>query len=348
MDVLHDASYRQLVKLASVYRMPKYVTDHSPMEKIAADELDDALFADVAHRRFPIDSAGSTWLSAAYFNENRELVDSDIRPYVESNIKLAAGIYNIDKDVKGVLEHRAVEINPENEPSNYGFTAPTGERFYPMFDTEGIKRASAHFDLHRAEMPAQIRRQIACAIVKKAAENETPIDMSVYREAGIGIPNKIDMLDNILHRAQITKDASYQMVIANLARAVGSASAEELTPDILEKLADTLSEIDAAEGLDKEYGRTVLAPADFIYSLTVKEAADFMKDALTLDRHTFSIRKLAEMDPSVFKSALDDVIFGAITDKAGKLDPVKMAEVLPTLPVPDKMVLERHIAACCE
>ena len=347
MDVLHDTSWRQWLKIASTYKVPKYVLDHSPMEKDAAAILDDALFADSGKLMFPIGTAADTWLSAAYFNENRGLVDSVVRAQVESNIKMAASLWNIDKDVKDVLEFKKAEAVPEDDPSNYGYIDKKGNRYFPMFDDEGVKRAADYFDRFRGAMPSSIRKSVAVSIVKKATASNIAVQTSVFREAGIGIPNKIDLMDNLLDRAYMTKDAGCSAVIANLVTAVAHCPPDELM-DNLDKIAHVIETLDMANGLDAQYGRTLLAPADFIYALMPKQAAEFVKDALTLNQHTFSIRKLAETDPGIFKMALGDDLFKAITTDKGALDASKMAEVLPTLPKPDKMVLEDQIIACCE
>jgi hypothetical protein len=48
-----------------------------------------------------------------------------------------------------------------------------------MFDSEGVKRASEHFEMHRAEYPAPIRRTIACAIAKKASISVRTVQRAV-------------------------------------------------------------------------------------------------------------------------------------------------------------------------
>lgn len=347
MDVLHDTSWRQWIKIAGTYRVPKYVTDHSPMDKEAAAKLDAALFADPVNMQFPVDCAASTWLSAAYFNENRSQFDRELADHIEGNIKLAAGIYNIDKDVKDVLEYRKAEIDPATIPSNYGYIDKRGQKYYPMFDIEGVKRAADNFERFRHKLPAHIKKAVAVAMVKKAQELDVALHTCVFREAGIGLPNKPDLMDNLLDRAYITKDAECAAVIASLVGVVAHSPAEELMEN-LDKLAHVVTELDKANGMDAKYGKSILPPADFIYSMMPKDAADFVKDALVLHRHTFSIRKLAEVDPDVFRAALGDDMFKAIATDRGALDPVKMAEILPTLPSPDKLALEEHIIASCE
>lgn len=347
MDVLHDTSWKGWLKIASTYKVPKYVLDHAPMEKEAAAVLDDALFADYGKKMFPIDTPANTWLSAAYFNENRSSVDDIVRTQIESNIKMAGSIWNIDKDVKDVLEYRPVEYVPEADISNYGYIDKKGNHYFPMFDDEGVKRAADNFDQFRSRMPADIRRKVACAIVKKAHASNIAISGSVFREARIGLPNKIDLMDNLLDRAYLTKNGESGAVVANLVKVVAASQPTELM-DNLDKLANVLTELDRLNGMDDQYGRTILAPVDFIYAMMPKQAAAFVKDALTLDQHTFSIRKLAAADPGIFKTALGEDLFKAISDDKGKLDATKMADVLPTLPRPDKMMLEGHIIACCE
>jgi hypothetical protein len=69
-------------------------------------------------------------------------------------------------------------------------------------------------------------------------------------------------------------------------------------------------------------------------------------DSVELHQYVFSIQKLATLHPSVF-SILGDDFAKELTFDSGELDPTKLAAILPTLPRPDKIVLEEHIASVC-
>ena len=346
MDVTHDNSWGQWSSIAGTYEVPPYVLDYPVLTKEAAEKLDDNLFADPVNKQFPLESKAATWLSAAYFNENRSGLEPVLGEYVEGRIKAAAAMYGISGEVGSVLVFRHAVIDPESDPSNYGYIAEDGSRYYPMFDAEGVKRASEHFEQYRSEYPAPVRRKIASAIAKKSAQDNVGISMAVFREAGMGYPNRVDLADNLLDRAHLTVNEDVKALVASMGKLAAMVAPEELY-DNLDKIAEVVDTIDRLNGMDKAYGRKLLAPSDFLYSMTSKQANDLQKDALHLNQYTFSITKLAALDPDIFKAALGDDMFDAIS-VAGKLDLDKMAAVLPTLPRPDKMALEEYITACCD
>jgi hypothetical protein len=188
---------------------------------------------------------------------------------------------------------------------------------------------------------------LAKAITKKAHAGNIEVHASVVRNAGIGLPVKIDIADHLLDRAYLTKDADCAAVIASMVRAVAACPPEELV-DNLDKLAHVIEQLDIANGMDSQYGRSILHPAEFVYSMAPAEGVAFIKNAIKLHQHTFNAKKLAELDPDILKAALGDDVVKAISGPDGALDPDKMAEVLPTLPRPDKITLEEHIVASCE
>lgn len=347
MDMLHDTSWRQYMTIAATYKLPEYVLAYEPMTKDAAATMDDALFADVVYKRFPIDTPASTWLSAAYFNENRKDIPSDLATVVEDNIKMAASLYGIDQDVKNVLEYQA--SSPEIPDSYYGYVDKAGHKHYPMFDSLGVEKAGEHYAKHRFTYAPEIRKQISSAIVKRANETDVAVPHAVFRDAGVGATNMEDLSDNLLYRAQVLmdKDAELATVIANMSKALNAATPAEVSEQ-LDKVATIIEAADRIYGLDKVYGREYLAPQDFIYSMDIKQASAFVKDAISLNRHVFSLDKLATLDPDIFKTALGADLFSSIVDEKGTLSKTKMAEVLPTLPRPDKIMLEEHIVACCD
>lgn len=347
MDVLHDSSWRQWFNIAKTYKVPEYVMNHEVMDKNAAADLDDTLFADAGKRMFPLDSKANTWLSAAYFNENRDNIDAEVRPIIENNIKTAAVVWGITDEVNDVLSTRHVEVSPEDDVHNYGFIDSNGHTYFPLFDEEGVKRASEFFDKFKDSLPTEVRSSLAKTIVKKAGDYNIEIHTSVIRNAGIGLPVKIDIADHLLDRAYLTKDAECATVIASMIKTVAACQPEELVEN-LDKLAHVIEQLDIVNGMDKEYGKSIVHPFDFVYSMVPYEAISFIKDAMPLHQYTFSVEKLAKVDPDVFKAALGEEIFKSISNPDGSLNADKMAEVLPTLPRSDKITLEEHIVASCE
>jgi len=117
-------------------------------------------------------------------------------------------------------------------------------------------------------------------------------------------------------------------------------SAEELAQNI-EKVADNIDQLDRLNGLEKHYNTKILFPSEVVYAMSMKQASSYVDDALTLHKRTFSIEKLAGLSPDIFGVLGDDLVTDLSTD--GALCAEKMAMILPTLPRPDKKLLEDHL-----
>lgn len=357
MDMLHDSCCRTWLGLCNSYEhmVPSFVMDSKLLDEKTASAISDNLFADPARRLFPIDSEASTWLSAAYFAKNAEAL-----PYrkvecafVEAEIKAAADVFGIRKDVDAIMDTiRApvVEKCAADNDSNYGLIMrddATGEvlaKRYPMFDDRGVKLACDYFEQYRGRYPMAIRKSIAKNIMSKAAEYGIDVNSlrsCVLREAGYGIPRKDVLMNEILERAQLTKDAESTIALANINEMVYSLSGTDIGEN-LDKIAEVLDTFDRANGLTKHYGVRITTPADAIYSVDIKMAEAVLDDSLELDKHIFSLSKLAELPASVFGDVLGDDFVNAIS-KEGQVVMEKLADNLHSLPKPDKAALEDHL-----
>lgn len=352
MDVINDQGYRQWLSIEQQYKVPEYVYNHEPLSKEAADVLPDSLFADIVHRQFPVSSAADTWMSAAYFNENKhQIKSSDLKGYIEQVIKKAAEQYGVAGDIDAVLCKRAVEVlDPENDEDSYCLVIKdakggTTSRQYPVFDAEGVKRASVYFAANRSSYPLETRTRIAIGIARKAAQFGVDVPEVVSKEAMDAVPYRPFLMAELMERTLLTKDAEAATVIGALVETLQFASSEELIKSA-EDFVSTIDELDQLNGLDKYYGSRLLSPSEVVFSMTVKQAESLAHDSITLNRLTFSATKLASLSADLFKEALGDDILTEISDN-GRLVADKLAAVIPTLPRPDKLILEQAIVSAC-
>ena len=351
MDITNDQGYRQWLSIEQDYKVPEFVYAHEPITKEAAEALPDTLFADIVHREFPICSPADTWMSAAYYNENKHQIKSAyLRGYIEQTIKSAAAEYGIGADVESALCRRAVELaDPENDDGNYCLVMKTASgatsRSYPVFDAEGVKRACVYFAANRSAYPLETRTKIAIGLARKAAQYGVDVPELISKEAMDAVPYRPFLMAELMERALLTKDAEAATVIGSLVEMLQFASSDDLVKSA-EDFVHTLDDLDQLNGLDKYYGTRLLSPSEVVFSMTVKKAEALAADAITLGSMTFSAVKLAGLPPSVFGEALGDDVLTEISED-GKLSADKMASVIPTLPRPDKLVLEQAIAALC-
>jgi len=344
MDILNDTSNMQLLEISDRYDVPSYVLNSVPLEKSAAEQLPTELFADQALRQFPIDSKASTWLSAAFFNENEEKMASGLRDHVKQMILKAAAIYNIDQDVKDVFSSEKKAEIVENR-TIYCYTDDNGGRHYPISGPNGVKRACDYFENHFREYEAGKRHEIAKGIAKVAMDMGVEPSRTVMIEGGFGIVDRVALHDEILERMKMTKDAEAAALLGNLSELLSVADAKELDRETV-KVAEIMDCIDALNGMDNH---KYWSPLQAICPMTVKEAKAMVDRSVDLDGLVFDSVKLAEkVDPQIFVDVLGEEFTKELFDGSGRFDAEKIAEIVPTLPLPDKRLLAKHIVANCE
>jgi len=346
MDIVQDNSHRGLLAVASKHVVPEYVGTHELLDKQAAEKLHDNEYADPSLRCFPVDTAANTWLSAAYFAENKGQVHRTKRAHVKETIQRAARIHGNSADVDAVLSKQATpSVPPEQDDNNFCWLIKDASgkivvKKYPVFDAYGVKTAMEYFDRYRGRYPLEVRREIATNLLKKAQEHGVEPSAPVLKTAGYGAPHRPTLTEELLERAKLTKDAEAAVVFANLNEVLAHCSAEELAQNI-EKVADNIDQLDRLNGLEKHYNTKILFPSEVVYAMSMKQASSYVDDALTLHKRTFSIEKLAGLSPDIFGVLGDDLVTDLSTD--GALCAEKMAMILPTLPRPDKKLLEDHL-----
>ena len=353
MDVLNDQSHRRWITIAEAHNVPSYVYDQEVPVKEAYADAPDSLFADPVHRMFPIDTPATTWLAAAYFNDaGGQIKQADLRECIRDRIVRAAETYGIAGDVKTALDLRAAEpVNPEDVDANYAYVVKdaagkTASRRYGIFDRDGLEKACSYFSRNRSAYQIEERTKIAAGILRRALELGGPdVPELVHKEAADAVPYRPALLQELFERARLTKDAEASTIIGTLVEVVGFATSDELIKNA-DALVAVIDDLDKLNGMTKHYGRDILSPNEVVYAMPVKDAEALMDDTVTLDRIAFSSVKLAELDPSVFGDVLGEDFIAQVS-KDGKLDAAKMAAILPTLPRPDRAVLEASIVRQC-
>lgn len=352
MDALHDASHRTWYQIGTQFEklVPDYVGNATLPTKEAEENMGDRDFADEGRRLFPIDSPAATWLSAAYFAKNASECyrNKVVRDAVAMRIKHAAATYGIAADVDVItsaMSAPVVEKSAAEDDSNYGWVQTVGnhkERRFAMFDATGVKKAAAYFIENRNKYPFAVRKTIATNILHKAAEHKVVVGSLIRKEAGVGFPRKDTLMAELLERAYLYKDAEVAQAMANLNEAV-IADEGELTGEALDKLAELVNEFDRLEGMETSYGKKLLSPSEFIYDIDPKVAEDLLSDSVELDKHVFSLSKLAELPEGVFASVLGDDFVTRVKTASGSIDKSKLSDELYSLPKPDKAALEEHL-----
>jgi len=345
MDITHDNSWNDLLQITEKLgeALPAYVRKYIPMTKESASTLEDSLFADSRTRSFPIDSPGSTWTSAIYLAYNKDSLPYKRAEYeyVASRINKAASIYGVEKDIKEAI----AKLNAVTKVAEHIATKTDAE--FPMYDAEGVMKASSQFESYRKRYPHNWRKEIASTIMDKAAEfgvSEDKLSRAVLAEAGYGIPDKRALMEEVLFRSRMAKHAENAVLLGNLNMMIAELPVDAIKNE-LDKIAEVMAEFDVAEGLDAQYGKKLMPPSDTVYSVSIKEAQAVLDDAIKLNKNIFSATKLASvLTPDLASNLLgEDFAAGVVKDKSNKFQPCKLAAALSALPLDDKVALEEYL-----
>ena len=358
MDVLHDNSFRKWVKIATllgIEQVPHYVRQYTLPDEKTASTLSDGLFADPVNRLYPVGDKASTWLSAAYYAFDAFSPGVKIAEDVWQAINNAAAIYSITDDIVKVRKDLVAAFATKEasaEDSNYGWLERDGSgnvtgRRYPMFDSDGVRKAASYFDENRKHYGISMCRTVAGNILRKAAEyglDTNDLPASIEREAGMGLPRRTVIMRELNERAELSKDAENGALLANISRLVGASDDTELHSN-LEKIAEVLEQFDKLEGLTTHYGKGITYPTDFLFGISIKEADAFVAQSVKLHRYIFNVEKLANNLPVQMISDILGEKRSADACEEGKLSVVKFAAMLNHLPMADKAALEDGILA---
>jgi hypothetical protein len=344
MDLQRDNSRRTWIKIASERQAPDYVLNYEPMCEKTAGAMDSELFADPVHRAFPVHDAPSTWLSAAYFAENKDQVQPGyLRKYAEEAIRHAAAVHGITSDVTPLL---APPARPEpGAPTMGKVAADAGVRGlpdYPVRSASDVKTACDHFSRHFGRYAPEDRKGVALAIVKKAGHFGAHVPRLLLQEAGECVPYKPSVIEALAGRARMCKDAGAAAVVGQLAIAVNDFSAEDMM-EHLAKIAGVMDAIDEATGASRMYGRGMPTPYQSMGGMTVKEAADLVADTVDIDGIPFSAVKLASLGAPFYADTFGGDFVDSVSSGGG-IDPHMLKDVLDTLPLPDKQAFKSALS----
>lgn len=335
-DSLNDNSHATLYKIAEEIgnAIPEYVMDGVPLTKEASAGTSDSLFADEVNRRYPVTDKANTWLSSAYFAKtagNAYSIDEYKR--VAKRLMKAAQAYGISKDCEDVmltLTMKAAEAAKAEGERNFKYAESCyGEpetHGFPMFTKEQVKLACSYFTDNAYSYDWRRREKIAKNILRKAAEYGITPSETVRKEAGAGFPRVDFLAENLLTReSELMRRGLGKMAsdMRKTIKVVLEASPEELLEQ-LDQLREMISGMDELSGIDSEYGRRFLPPAEFLHDVSDEDAKAFKDDTVSLGNELLSSKALAGLPLDLFESVLPkDDVDGMCEN--GKLCPKKIS-----------------------
>lgn len=368
-DFYDDLNLQQLYAFEHLTGVPEFVKSASP-DPTSIAALPSEAFADPAHRKFPCHTKAATWLANAYFQHSKGFYSANETRQIESRLKKHAGywkIANLLDQFNTKWEKMAAFNEPKELPNDqYALVFKLGEqtiRRMPMPTPASVKAAAEYLFANRQQYTYPMRKMAARRILKKAIEFDdmykkgelesaapstrfSPETQNyLERAAGFGMTHPALVAEKIAQRVLMVR-AKQPEIGAKLAElSLELADRESTTPEELSKLAEVIDAVDRDTGLYGYYHQGVDMPEEFLFDVLEKDAADVLDSQVVLTTgNTYPLGLLMQLPVEKIAEVMGNDFIDAVST-AGSLDANKVAEIVPTLPRTDAVLLERAIEA---
>lgn len=355
LDATGDTNFVDLHLFSRLYEFPAYVKQASPAETLTPKELVNTAYADPRKRQFPCHTKAACWVSTLFFLEKRSGMNAKTAAFVRRGLEQFARHHGIEADVRALLaKHGELHKQADADLPDSAFAivwvddAGGKDRRYPLRNPMEVKAAAEWFAEHRDHFIFADRQRLAEKILEKAAAFGVgfpeELDLLLEKQAGRGVYDPAEAATMLRNRAmlpRVPKEARERLL--KLAEALeGNAMLAE-DPSTTSVLAATVDQFDRTFGI--KYSQSFPRPEDVLFKGTLKHAAAHVKFACgTLTGSVYDSRQFSKLSVDQVRDALGSDIARAVTTGL-RVDPEKMADVAPTLPLPDAQRLDRIMSA---
>jgi len=364
MDVNDDVNHQQLYALDKLVGIPEFVKS-AEMEPVK--QLPSSSFADSIRRKFPCHTKAATWLANAYFQQVASLYPKDQCTLVQDRIIKCADYWKI-RGLVDDFNKKWEKLSRFDEPtlpdSDYAIVANVDGhkiRRLPMPTPVSVKIAGERLYADRFSYTYPMRKAAAQRILLKAAEidkagiENVPVgglsfdietESYLTKAAGIGTTHPQwaaeKLANRVLMMGKLDPRNEVQVNMAKVATMVGEM--DQPDTETFLKLAELVDEVDRATGICHHYVHGVELPEEIFFDVQEKTAAEIIGQHVVLQNgNVYPIGAFAELPVEKISEVLGNDFANAIKDEQGKFDPVKFAEIAPTLPRDDANLLERVV-----
>lgn len=246
-DFVTDESRRHLLRFDDVLTVPDYVKESSVAQEDMAP-LPNWLFALPNDRRYPVDTAGHTWLSYAYA-KSAQVTD----PILLQRLKQAAATFDLEAEFTKIDQAFTVqEIKVANVPEfavamDFGDGDPSADHplvkqggvhgFYPLNNRDEVIQSGRELQEQSYRLPENLYVQGCRKLVKAAQAFSTPLAQIPQDVVFLG-EERLPDLEALTKRAErsaaVTKDNAYRELLKATLK-----SAQILSVASLQECADT-------------------------------------------------------------------------------------------------------------
>jgi len=346
-DQFSDTYHVILKSLFDEGVLPDFTKSASILDRSEQGELGRTAFADQINRRFPVHTPEHTLISAGYFFK-QSCHETEPR-VVRDRLAKAAYAHEVETEFLGIARQLASgdRVPLEKRAESYNLLVERHGKLHGKFFTPNIpmlKEAEAHFVGNYRKYPITWRVETCQNLIKQAQRmGVNEMHPVIHAYAGDNVCHSQKAAEEIAKRGYFVKDAQQAKLYLRLAQVI---QGEMKTPEMLEKVANSLDLMDRLNGMDRHYGSAFEDPYKTVYNMTVK-AAEASIDVMDILGHQYTLDELQGVGPELYKTALGDGFLSAIS-ASGQLSKEAMKSVIPTLPRDEKAILVKHLDEAIE
>ena len=355
MDQVQDKNFQRFWKLSRLFELPDFVK--SAQVAINYNGLHSSVFADSVGRQFPCQTKPEAWTSYLYYLDSKDDIPPEKRASIESRFQYFSEVWNLEGEFTSLSqEFEKNSSAPELSDQDYALVVEHGDetiKRFPVCNAESVKVAAKYLWENRGHYPYEWRKTAARNLLKKAEEYgaEIPSDLEIYleRASGFGTAPAVKVASVLYYRTVMLNSEpgtqELQNKLASAAKFILNDDTEYVSPDKLEKIASIVDAIDTEFNWNRLYTEGLSTPEEAVFGFSVKLASEIKAAHIRLTTGAiYKLSQLSAVSKDVYSAALDTDYLASFFD-GNKADEVKMAEVLPTIPMNDASVLEKALSS---
>ena len=332
-DQFHDPAYGTLYHLLQDRPVVAEFVKHAEMDASLADRLPDTAFAWPERRLFPIDSPESTVFSSLY----REKIAA-VPAEVDEILGKAQDLYGVKPllDEARSQAQRAQQVKTAAIVDDAVYLLPRHNRLRVKTAAD-VKVAEKLLLEQYPRLGIEDRAEGFINLVKVARDKNVALEPATHRMAGMTVCTTKTAMDFIEARRIATKEPLFQQAYEKLASAFKGRGEFIHDRDELITVADTLAKLDKEAGIDPLYDKKIPDPIRTVFN--TDKLAEEMVD---LAGREVALSKLAALPSSFWGDVIGSDMLKDVTT-GGRIDGVKLSQVVPTLPLDLKLILKHQV-----
>jgi hypothetical protein len=327
---------------------PEFVKQASTEQLLGPEDLGPDLFADPRHRRYPMHTKAATWLSAAFLYDKWPQLPVKEAAAAEARLLEMADVWHIRPLIEGLKEKVAASRRDSLSalPDEDFAWSRDGERHLPLRNALEVRAAAEYLVKWRDEFTFPDRQDMARRILQKAARHGAALgdyDDFLEKAAGFGGCSAAQAAGLVRGRAKLARSGHPDIAneLEKMAETIMADTRRARMPNMLAKVAETIDMVDRLLHIS-EYSEAVPRAEDVLFALTRKAASALAEQHLrTTTGSVYDKDDLARLRTRTVRDYMGDALAEATTSDGLTVDAVKLAEIVPTLPLGDARIFDQ-------